>query len=115
MSRQSARQVVTPEGVVLGANLDRYDAPRDEEDTEEGEGARGGQRNAQGHIMSFMSYENDAAARPSDQEAGGGDGADGVKGTPRIEIDEPGETDVQEMEGGVKDGSSPQSDVPPAI
>lgn len=54
-SRPTARRVVTTEGVVLGANLDRYSG---EEAGLYEQGGEGRRTRGQDHVMSFMSLEN---------------------------------------------------------
>lgn len=53
-SRHTARRVVTRDGVVMGANLDRYSTVRDPEYGE----VKGGKKSDSGqeHVMSFMTF-----------------------------------------------------------
>lgn len=123
MTRSTARRIVTDDGIVLGANLDRYSVPTGP-DAEQGrhgnEEANGGrrERNAQDHVMSFMDFEEGAG--PGD---GGdrlyrryGDGEEGPRVTMpeaytrAVEGDRAARDEVL-LEG---DSFSPNSDAPPA-
>ncbi|KAJ5198240.1 uncharacterized protein N7498_007357 [Penicillium cinerascens] len=52
-SRETARRVITPDGVVLGANLDRYSVPV----VLASEPEEKGQQSDSEHVMSFMNYD----------------------------------------------------------
>jgi hypothetical protein len=54
MSRATARRVITRDGVVLVANLDRYSTVRDPERA--GKGKRSVGDPGQEHVMSFMTF-----------------------------------------------------------
>lgn len=56
-TRQTARRVVTRDGVVMGANLDRYSTVRDPERGKMGEmGKLGDGHVERDHVMSFMTF-----------------------------------------------------------
>lgn len=56
MTRSTARRVVTDEGIVLGANLDRYAVPTGNGDENGNGDEERRERNAQDHVMSFMEF-----------------------------------------------------------
>ena len=57
-TRQTARRVVTRDGVVMGANLDRYSTVRDPErgEMEMVMGKQGDGDAGRDHVMSFMTF-----------------------------------------------------------
>ncbi|KAJ9493127.1 hypothetical protein VN97_g159 [Penicillium thymicola] len=65
--RNQARRVITAEGVVLGANLDRYSNGMEIGDPQaRGERERKAERGETDHVMSFMQYDG----RPEDRGVG---------------------------------------------
>ncbi|KAJ5857408.1 hypothetical protein N7455_008302 [Penicillium solitum] len=67
--RNQAGRVITAEGVVLGANLDRYSNGMEIGDSQaQGERGRRAERGETDHVMSFMQY----AGRPEDRGVGNG-------------------------------------------
>ncbi|KAJ5594423.1 uncharacterized protein N7459_000631 [Penicillium hispanicum] len=62
MARNTARQVVTADGVVLGANLDRFSGGKDKDEEDQDRDRVKGKRRSQdpeNHVMSFMTYQGD--------------------------------------------------------
>ena len=80
MARETARRVVTREGVVLGANLESDEA----EDRSKGKESV----SPEDHVMSFMSYEGDleAAARDLSKDASATNAADEECASPRSDV-----------------------------
>lgn len=67
--RNQAGRVITAEGVVLGANLDRYSNGMEIGDSQaQGGRGRNAERGETDHVMSFMQY----AGRPEDRGVGSG-------------------------------------------
>lgn len=67
--RNQAGRVITAEGIVLGANLDRYSNGIEIGDSQaQGERGRKAERGGTDHVMSFMQY----AGRPEDRGLGNG-------------------------------------------
>lgn len=101
MARQTARRIITDDGVVLGANLDRYSVPSGL-DVEKGKKS---ERNTGDHVMSFMNYDRGIGIM--DWSVGAGMVKEKSEGN---HVERP----VQVMTVLEEDSFSPMSDVPPA-
>ena len=104
MSRSTAPRIVTDEGVVLGANLDRYTVPTGSDGGQRVDGNGNGngerrERNAQDHVMSFMEFGGEAMG-----------GRSGEAYATAVQSGRAARADAFLVE----DSFSPMSDVPPA-